>query len=203
MQNAPQSNNAPIVIGLVGEKGGGKGTFAIVLAGLAAPCGVATVRFSDVLRATLDLWDIPKTREHLQDIAKVMVDRFGADALSHAVEERVHRTDADMIVLDGIRWQADVDLLRRFPRNILVYITAPPNIRYERLAARSENVGEGGMSYAQFLAEEQKVNEIEIPTIGAHADVRMDNAGLLEEFRVRIAEHVLPKLPAHAKASPG
>lgn len=175
----------PFVLGLVGEKGSGKGTAAKLLAELVRPQRVAVVRFSDVLRATLALWDIAPTRAHLQDLAKIMVDRYGADALAHAIAVRVQRADAEVVILDGIRWQADVELLRQFPRHLLVYITADARTRYARLIARGEDVGEREMSYAQFCAEEQKVNELEIPRIGAAAEVRITNAGTLEEFRAQ------------------
>ncbi|MBI4433861.1 hypothetical protein HY632_03740 [Candidatus Uhrbacteria bacterium] len=185
----------PFVIGLVGEKGSGKGTAVGLLRELVAPRRVVTTRFSDVLRETLALWDIAPTRVHLQDLAKIMVDRYGADALAHAIAVRVQHADADVVVLDGIRWQADVDLLRQFSQHVLVYITANAQVRYARLVARGEDVGEREMSYEQFCAEEQKINELEIPRIGGYADVQLINAGTLVEFREQLAV-VRDRIPA-------
>lgn len=197
---------SPRVIGLVGEKGSGKGTFAELIERVAAPQRVARIRFSDVLRETLDLWDVPKTREHLQDLAAVMVEQYGPDALSHAIEVRVFRAAAAIVVLDGLRWKADAVLLNRFPHHLLVYVTAPSRARFERLSDRSENVGERGMSYEQFLFEERKITEVDIPTIGAAADIRVENTDTLAALTDRAREVVarcraanMPK-PLHAAA---
>ena len=54
-----------IVIGLVGEPLAGKGTCAYCIEKLEKARGITTgrVRFSDLLRETLTLWDLPATRK--------------------------------------------------------------------------------------------------------------------------------------------
>lgn len=176
----------PFVIGLVGEKGSGKGTFVEMFQTVAAPTVVAGVRFSDVLRDTLTLWDVPETRAHLQDLAAIMVHQYGPDTLAHAVEERIRCTHADIVILDGIRWEADAMLLERFPAHLLVYITADPQARFDRLRARGENVGDAHATFEQFMGEERAVTEITIPRIGARADVCIVNNGTLAEYRAYV-----------------
>ncbi|MBI4142374.1 hypothetical protein HY480_00690 [Candidatus Uhrbacteria bacterium] len=176
-----------LVIGLVGEKGGGKGTFVDFFRADVAPMTVANIRFSDILRETLALWDIPTTRTNLQDLASIMVQRYGTDALAHAMEERIRRTATDVVVLDGIRWEADVALLKRFPNRRLIYITADTPVRFERLRARGENIGDAHAPFTQFLSEERAVTEIAIPRIGAQADLQITNNGSLAEYRSAIS----------------
>ena len=188
-----------VVVGLVGEKGGGKGT-AVRLIGEALPPGTRCigVRFSDILRETLTLWHLPHTRANLQDLSKMMDAQFGSGTLAHAMGHRIASIDADVVVLDGVRWEADRLLIRSFANNLLIYITASIRTRYERLRARRENAKEHETSYEQFLEEEQATSEHAIPAIGATADVRINNEGSVENFAQQLRQccdqHVRPLL---------
>lgn len=186
------------VIGLVGEKGSGKGTFGTILKEILPQKTISRIRFSDVLTDTLSLWGIPQTRSNLQTLAVIMKNQYGP-ALSHAVYIRILRNTSDIVLLDGIRWQPDVDLLRSMPSNLLVYITAPTRIRYERTRERAEKPEESTMQYEQFLKEETSENEILIAKIGTTADFKINNTGTLEQFKkevVKIASKFLPSEPS-------
>lgn len=190
---------AMLVVGLVGEKGGGKGT-AVPLISEALPAGTRCVgvRFSDILRETLTLWHLAHTRANLQNLSKMMDAEFGNGTLAHAMGHRIANIAADVVVLDGVRWEADRLLIRSFASNLLVYITANTRVRYERLRVRKENAKEHETSYEQFLEEEQATSERAIPAIGATADVRIDNEGSREEFiehlRQCCDQYVTPRL---------
>lgn len=176
-----------IVIGLVGEKGSGKGTFAELFAA-SAPAGsrVVRVRFSDILRETLDCWHLPSSRANLQNLSKVMDAEFGNGTLAHAMGHRIANTQADLVILDGVRWEADRLLIRSFPQNLLVYVTAAARVRYERLRARGEKTGESTTTFEQFLEEEGAIAERAIPAIAATADARIMNEGSLDELRRQV-----------------
>jgi uridine kinase len=187
-----------LVIGLVGEKGGGKGT-AVRLIAEALPPGTRCVgvRFSDLLRETLTLWHLPHTRANLQNLSRAMDAEFGSGTLAHAMGHRIATMQADVVILDGVRWEADRLLIRSFANNLLIYITANTRVRYDRLCARKENAKEHETSFAQFLEEEQATSERAISAIGATADVRIANEGALDGYvaQVRrcVAEHIQPR----------
>ncbi|MFH1430647.1 MAG: AAA family ATPase [Candidatus Uhrbacteria bacterium] len=171
------------VVGLVGEKGSGKGTLARLLEE-AAPSGVrvAQVRFSDVLRETLSLWHLEHSRANLQALARSMAETFSAHAISDAVQHRIANA-ADLVIVDGVRWLADEQLIRSFPQNTMVYITVPPEVRYRRLRERNENIGETDASYEQFLVEEQARSERDIADIGSRADMSIVNDRSIVELQ--------------------
>lgn len=175
-----------LVIGLVGEKGGGKETVGTLIAQLASPRTVSTVRFSDTLADVLDILSLPRTRQNLQHLAVVIDQGFGVGTFTNAVRERLIKRTEDIVILDGIRWPTDLEMLRSIPGALLVYVTADARIRFDRLRARKEKAGEESASWEQFMAEEQAQNETYIPTIGAQADVRIDNIGTLDELRDRV-----------------
>ncbi len=176
-----------IIIGLVGEKGSGKETFGNILKGLILQKGIYRIHFSDILIETLDIWDIPKTRRNLQVLAQYM-DKFGTGSLSKAIKKRVENSKAEIVIVDGIRWESDLEMLKNFQKNLLVYITADLKLRYERTKKRCEKAFEEATSFKQFMKEEKAKNEILIPKIGKKADFKIVNNGSLEEFKLAVEQ---------------
>jgi dephospho-CoA kinase len=186
-----------IIIGVVGEKGAGKATFTNILTEVTAGrFTVGTEVFSGILYETLRLWDIPTTRSNLQNLSIIMRNQYGPDVLTHAIQQRVKNKSEDIIILDGVRWQADYDLIRSFEFNFLVYVSADPKIRWERLQKGSLKVGERQASWEQFLEEEKAETEIQIPEIGAKADFKIDNNKLIEDYRKQV-KSFFDKLLSH------
>lgn len=176
-----------IVIGLVGEKSGGKGAFQKLLVELINnQYRIAHVRFSDVLLETLKLWGIENSRPNLQKLSPAMVRAFGEGVLTRVVKKRIENLDVDIVILDGVRWFSDLEMLRQLPDNILIYITADAKKRHQRSQARKEKVGEENTTFEQFMKEEQAETEKYIPKIGARADYKITNNGNLEKLRQEI-----------------
>lgn len=183
-----------LLIGLVGEKGSGKETFGRLFQELLPDKKVDHIRFSDLLKETLNSWDISTTRENLQKLAVVMKDGFGPETLSHAIYEKLLKSGADIVLLDGVRWKSDEELTRRFNNNLMVYITADLMIRYERLKKRKEKEDEEDTSFEQFMKEEKTENELLIPVIGGRADIKIENNGSFEEYKQKISEFIASKI---------
>jgi dephospho-CoA kinase len=176
------------IIGVVGENGAGKDTFTTFFRAAAAPMSVSKLHFSDVLTQTLNLWGISVTRSNLQNLAIIMDRQYGKGSLTRATEARIKKQQADIVVIEGVRWKTDVPMIRSFKNSILVYITAIPKIRFERMRLRGKKEDEAKKTYKQFLVEEKAKTETDIPEIGAKADVKIENNGSLEEFRLKVEE---------------
>lgn len=184
-----------LVIGLTGEKGSGKQTFTDLLTEIAEGKTIKQVRFSDILADTLKLWDIPQTRSNLQKLAITMDQGFGLGTLTHAMYYRVSQENADIVVIDGIRWHTDVEMLRKLPRNILIYITADIETRYQRLKTRSEKIAEQGLSFEQFMKEEKAKTELEISQLGTTADITIQNNSSVTTLKQLISDISKQLLP--------
>ena len=176
-----------LVIGVVGENRAGKATFTNFLAGLTSK-SVGVEVFSNVLRETLEIWNIPPTRRNLQKLPVIMKQEYGDDVLSNAIFHRVLKRPEDIIILDGVRWESDRDLVRRFQNNLLVYVTAPAEIRWKRAQEANEKEGDSEKTYDMFMEEEKAPTELDIPKIGATADFKIVNNGSLEEYRTQVEE---------------
>lgn len=171
-----------LVIGIVGEKGSGKQTFADFLKEIASDKRINHMRFSDLLRDTLTLWNLSHSRSNLQKVAIAFNSTFGEGTVSRALHKRVENDPADIVILDGVRWLSDEKLIREFPLNYLVYITADAKIRFERLKKRNDKIGEGEMDFAQFEREEKVQTETYIPQIGERSNLKIDNGGTFEDL---------------------
>ena len=176
-----------IIIGLVGEKGSGKETFGNFLMEVAKSKKVLRVRFSDILNETLKLWGLEGTRHNLQHLAVVMEEGFGRGTLSNAIFKRVNNLEADIVILDGIRWETDEKLIRSFPKNLLVYVTAEINLRFKRLQVRKEKKDEA-KTFEQFMSEEKAKNELLIPKIGIRADFKIENNKDFSDLKEAVKE---------------
>jgi dephospho-CoA kinase len=171
-----------LVIGLAGLPLAGKETVANKLEALFKADGVPVSRhrFSDILRDTLDLWGMPHGRANEQTLAQIMQrpGAFPEGVLARAVKYRLSKDTADVGILDGMRWEVDLKMLREFPadgiKSIVIYIDASDDVRYARLLARNRS-GEASTTREQFTILNQQPNEIFIPQIGAHADLKLTN----------------------------
>lgn len=175
-----------IYIGLVGEKGGGKETFVHMLTGLMAHKTIGHIKSSDLLAKTLKLWNLELTRSNLQEMAIVLDKGFGHGTVTHGVYEKMKNDASDIVIFDGIRWKSDVEMLRMFENNMLVYITAPLETRYTRTTIRREKMDEALATMEQFVQEENVATEIEIQDISKGADITIVNDGTLEDLHEKV-----------------
>jgi uridine kinase len=118
---------------------------------------------------------------------------YGDGTLTEALRLRVASLKADVVLIDGIRWESDLVLLRKFAKNLLVYVTAPLKVRFARTRARKEKLGESHSSFTQFKKEELVKTESFIQKIGRDAEFKIPNNGSFADFRrkVRIVANAL------------
>ena len=175
-----------IVIGVLGEKGSGKETFTTLLRELLPEKEIELVRTSDAMRKTLELWGLPVIRENYSKLVLEMEKTFGEGTLAKAAHLSVDKSSADIVVVDGIRRLPELDLVRLFPKNFLIYVTADVKVRFERIVSRGEKSNEKQMSFEDFLKEESLPTEQLISEMGEQADIKIENNGGLSSFKVKV-----------------
>jgi len=178
----------------VGENGSGKETFTQLLEGIVGQSNLTHLRTSDLLKETLTMWHVPLTRRNLQEMAIIMDKAYGVGTLSRALLGRVRHANTDIVILDGMRWLSDMELVRSFTPNIVVYITASIEKRYERTKARKEKEGEDKTSFEQFVSEEHIATEVDIKKLAEQADYTIVNDDSLEDFKSKVQEFYDTKL---------
>lgn len=170
-----------IVIGLIGEKGSGKGTASKYLA---EKYGAVHFGSSAVLRRTVEDLHLPVTRDNLVKLALVIKEGFWPTVIMDAMIYEIEESGAQIAIADGIRMHTDLEPYKeKYGKNFyLLYITADIRTRYKRTKERKEKVGEDNMTFDQFLMEETRLTEISIHEVGATADFIIDNTAGAEEL---------------------
>lgn len=166
-----------IIIGLVGETGSGKDTVAGYLRNR---YGAYTVRFADPIKETFSLFFNRFSKEDQAWLAMRMKERFGKNVLGHALRRRIHEVEG-IVSVNGLRFPEDYDFVKSFPESMVIYVTAPQKLRWERTRKRGEKTDDES-SFEKFQEFEQSETESHIPDIGARADVRIENTGTLEDL---------------------
>jgi len=184
----------PVIIGLLGEKRAGKGTFVRILTELAKPKTVGVIHSVDIFYETFKTWSIEPTRANLSALFVAMKEQYGEDVLTSAVYKKMISDKSDIVIFDGVRMPADRDMVRKFENNFLVYVTAGPKMRWERGKIAKEKAGEDKISFEQFMKEEEAHTEKFIPKIGEEADFKIVNEGTLEDYKNEVKRFLEDKI---------
>jgi dephospho-CoA kinase len=130
---------------------------------------------------------LPDKREYLQLLGECLREKLGKDVIVNAFRKDIERDRAEILVIDGIRYWNEVELLRSFENNVLIFVTAPSEIRYNRCTKRGEK-GEARITYEEFLKAEERETERRIDEIGKKADYILENTGTKEELIGKVEE---------------
>lgn len=163
----------PLVIGLVGASGSGKDTVAEYLRDA---YGANLLRLSDPIKDILAMFFPHPSREDQAWVAVEFKKRFGKDIFCRALDRRID-PDQTVLSINGLRYPEDYDYLRKFPNNILIFITADRRIRWERIFGRGEK-SDDALSFEDFIEKEESLEtEKYISEIGKKADFTVSNEG--------------------------
>ncbi len=167
-----------LIIGLAGRIASGKGTVAQYLI---KKYNAKQFVYSDILRDILKRLYIPITRENLQDLGKSLRAGLGPDVLVNAMKGDLMTGKGELRLVDGVRYVNEVEMLRTFPHNILIFVDAPLKLRYERAKERGVR-GEESLTLAEFKKLDRAETERELDRVRSMADYIIDNSGTLEEL---------------------
>jgi dephospho-CoA kinase len=120
-------------------------------------------------------------RTNLAKWSCLVKNHLAPDALAKALAARIERAEADIVILNGVRWEADIDLLDEIGGHLLFISTAPEN-RYQRVVGRGEKPGEQELTFEQFIAEEQTEADLLMDTLMHRVPKTIDNNGTLDKL---------------------
>jgi len=169
-----------VIIGLTGENCAGKGTVAAYL----AKKSFYYYSLSDVIREELAREGREATRESLVRKGNELRRKYGEGILAEKVALKLE--PGKNYVIDSIRHPEEAAVFKKRSDFILVHVTAPPEIRFERMRARGRE--DDPRTLEAFLRlEEQEAKSKEssgqqlLRTIGM-ADRRIENNSTLEHL---------------------
>jgi len=159
------------VIGVVGLPATGKGEFSRI----AGELGIPVVVMGDVVRLEVRQQGLPLTDETMGRISGELREDYGRDALAKLSIPAIEATGADVVLVDGIRSDAEVVRFRElFEEFYLVAVESPFDLRMARirnrgreddiisvedLTARDERELGWGLGEAILMADYSVVND--------------------------------------------
>jgi dephospho-CoA kinase len=171
------------ILGIVGTPGSGK---SYVTEYIINHYGGDHFRFSDFLSHVLTKMNLPQTRENMIKMSVSLRSEFGDDLFSHAVAAEALRSEADLVLVDGIRRLGDLAAFRPMPNFTLIGVNADAKLRYERMKKRGEKATETNMTWEQFEQEEKAPTEVTIPETMTYANETILNDGTRDELDAKI-----------------
>ena len=173
-----------LVIGLIGRMGSGKGFVGDYLC---ENYNASRHTISDILADILKRLHLPYKREYLQKLGASLRAELGHDVIVNALKGDIEKDNSNIIIIDGIRYKNEVEMLRTFKNNLLLNIDAMPETRYKRCVLRGEK-GENKITFHEFLANENRETEKYIGEVMKEADYMINNDGTREELIEKIKE---------------
>lgn len=146
----------PKIVGIAGTNGAGKDTLGELLAEYA---GYKFVSVSDILRAELTKQNIPHEREHMSNLSTKWAREHGPGVLSiKTIEAFVAEEEAEGhkgLVIGSIRRPAEAEAVQQEGGTVF-WIDADREIRYKRLQANARGRVTDVLSFAEWVAEEDR-----------------------------------------------
>tara|TARA_Y100000310_G_C20495744_1_gene721444 strand:- start:608 stop:1009 length:402 start_codon:yes stop_codon:yes gene_type:complete len=129
----------------------------------------------------------------MQEISTILRKQFGEDLIAKVMVENIKATKAEIVTIDGIRRHTDIANIEQLPNFNLIYVTASPKTRYDRLTARGQNSGDKQKTFEEFKADENRESEQQIREVGLIAKHKIDNESSLEDFYKQL-EDIITKI---------
>lgn len=170
------------VIGVVGLPASGKGEFSKIAAGT----GIPVVVMGDMIRTAVKASGLEPTDENFGTMANNLRTERGMDAVAQLCIPEIRSLSAPLVLVDGIRGNAEVELFRRtFEGFTLIGIESSFEKRLSRIAARARS--------DDFCSADALHNrdERELSGVGnalRNADLTLRNEGTLDAFSTAVRD---------------
>ena len=122
-------------IGISGQILAGKSTAAEFFVG---SFKAEFFEFSALLEKLLNLLNLPLIRTNYQNLGEFLRRAYGGDVLAKALVKASKGSSSDILVFGGIRAVEELEAFKKLPDFKLIYISAPEELRYERVLERTE-----------------------------------------------------------------
>ena len=177
-----------MIIGLTGKNGAGKGEVAAFL----RDKSFYYYSLSDVLREELESKGIPVTREALIQTGNDLRQKYGPDILARMTLRKIDPNRN--YVVDSIRNPAEIHALKNNGNFVLFNISAPAEVRFERIRSRGREQDPQTLQAFLRIEEAEKRNQSEhkqsIEDCEALADYTIVNDGSLDALHKQTTELV-------------
>ena len=180
------------VIGVVGMPASGKGEFARI----ASTIGIPVVVMGDMIRKAVKEAGLEPSDTNFGATATRLRAERGMDAIGQLCIPEIRNLDAPLVLIDGIRGDAEVRLFQReFPPFTLIRIESTFDNRLARVSARGRS--DDFTTSGELRNRDERELGWGLGNALALANLNLENNGTLEEFGLSVR-----KLLDHIRSDP-
>ncbi len=173
-----------LIVCLTGMPGSGKSTIANGLKNK----GLEVINMGDAVRAEAERRNLELTGSNLGKLMLELREKNGPGAVAELIQEHIKNSNHDIIIIDGIRSNAEINVLRNLGIVKLLSIHASTNTRYDFLTKRARS--DDPKSKENFDERDEREIGVGISNPIALADESISNNNLtidqLNEFAFKI-----------------
>ncbi len=175
-----------LIVCLTGMPGAGKSTIAD---GLRALHGYDTVNMGDAVREEAKRRNLEPTRPNLGRIMLELREKNGPGAIAELVRPRISQSDSDVVLVDGVRSNAEIRSLSKIGTLKVLAVHASAGTRFGFLQERGRP--DDPQTRGHFEERDAREMSVGISDSIALSDYAISNAGLTREQLVREAYRVV------------
>jgi dephospho-CoA kinase len=165
------------VIGVVGLPASGKSEFSKIAEGM----GIPVIVMGDMIRRAVSVAGLEPNDTHFGATANRLRAEGGMDAIAKLCIPEIQMQSAPLVLIDGIRGDAEVALFRRyFSGFVLISIGSSFEKRLARIAARARS--DDFTSADALRNRDERELAWGLGNALRSADMQISNEGTLEEF---------------------
>jgi len=178
---------AKLIVCLTGMPGSGKST---VVSALKAR-GIETLNLGDGVRAEAKRRNLEPTGDNLGKLMLELREKNGPGAIANLLTELIKNSQSKVIIVDGVRSTAEIEVLRNVGIVKLLSIEASADIRYKFLSTRGRS--DDPQTREKFEERDKRELGVGIGESIAIADETISNTNITLEQLIELAHKVIEK----------
>ena len=182
--------NSKTIIGLVGMPGAGKNV--VSHAATALDCKVVVM--GDIVREETTKKGLELTPENVGQVMLELREREGPQTVARRCIPRIQASTAKAVIVDGLRGQEEVELLREtFQIFKVLCVHASPETRFRRLFGRGRS--DDPEDWTIFEERDKRELRVGIGSVIALADMMVVNEGSKKQLEAKVMHLIKRSIP--------
>ncbi len=164
-----------LIVCLTGMPGAGKSTIADGL----KPKGYEIINMGNAVREEAKKRNLESTRENLGKLMLELREKNGPGAIAELVKSQIESSRSNVILIDGVRSNDEIELLKKFGTVKLLAVHASTDTRFNFLQKRGRS--DDPQTKEHFEERDNRELGVGISSSIALSDYAISNIGLTKE----------------------
>jgi dephospho-CoA kinase len=176
-----------LIVCLTGMPGAGKSTIA---AGLQKR-GFESINMGDAVRAEAKRRNLEPTGQNLGKLMLELREKNGQGAVAELIKDQIINSKSDVVIIDGVRSNAEIEVLKKIATVKLLSIHASTDTRYNFLSTRQRS--DDPQDRSTFDERDNREIGVGISTSIALADESISNNNLTIDQLIQTTYNTIRK----------